>query len=56
MTPAVQRLIGFTVLACGLGLRLDTTWQGLALVSILGGGAVVVRALYREASVSPPGE
>jgi hypothetical protein len=56
VTAAVQRLIGFVVLVSGIGLRLDTSWQRTAFVLILAGGAVVVRALWREASVSGPAE
>lgn len=56
MTPAVIRVLGFLALVHGLGLRLDSSWQGTALVLVLGGGAAVVWALVREASVSAPPE
>lgn len=52
MTPALGRLIGFVVLVHGLGLRLDSTWQGTALALILGGAALLGWAVVSEASVS----
>jgi hypothetical protein len=45
-------VIGFVVLVHGLGLRLDSTWQGTALVLILGGAALLGWAAVGEASVS----
>jgi hypothetical protein len=56
MPPAVRRLAGFVALSCGIGLRLDTTWQVTALLLIVGGAGAVVQALVAEASVSPPRE
>lgn len=56
MTPALGRLGGFLALVYGIGLRLDSTWQGTAMVLMIGGGALVGWALAREASVSESGE
>lgn len=56
MTPAVIRVLGFLALVHGIGLRLDSAWQGTAVLLILGGGAAVVWALASEASVSGPPE
>ena len=56
MTPALARIVGFTVLVHALGLRLDSTWQWTALLGILGGGALAVWALVAEAFVSGSGE
>lgn len=50
MSAAVIRLLGFLALAMGLGLRLDSEWQGAAILLILGGGTAVVWALVTEAS------
>lgn len=55
MTPALGRLVGFVGLVHGLGLRLDSSWQGTAWVLILAGGALLAWALVTEASVSQPG-
>jgi hypothetical protein len=48
-------LVGFVGLVHGLGLRLDSSWQGTAWVLILAGGALLAWALVTEASVSQPG-
>jgi hypothetical protein len=56
VTPGQRRVFGFVVLAHGIGLRLDSTWQLTALAMIVGGGVLVVWALLTEASVSEPGE
>jgi hypothetical protein len=56
MTPALARVVGFTVLVHGLGLRLDSTWQWTALLAIAAGGALCLWALAAPASVSGPGE
>jgi hypothetical protein len=60
---ALWRPLGFFLLVVGLGLRLDTTWQGLAwvcmLVGTLAGGAglwELVRRSSRGAFVPRPGE
>ncbi|HWP65593.1 MAG TPA: hypothetical protein VNO26_06760 [Candidatus Limnocylindria bacterium] len=52
MTPALARIVGFVVLVHGLGLRLDSTWQGTAWLVILSGGALLAWWLARQASVS----
>jgi hypothetical protein len=56
VTPALGRVVGFVVLIHGLGLRLDSTWQGTASVLIVGGAALLGWALVGEASVSGRGE
>jgi hypothetical protein len=56
VTAPVIRILGFLALVHGIGLRLDSTWQGLALLLILGGGGAVIWALTSEASVSGPPE
>lgn len=56
MTPALARIVGFVTLVHGLGLRLDSTWQGTALVLILVGAGLLVRAFAGEAFVSGPRE
>ena len=52
MTPALARITGFVALVHGLGLRLDSTWQGTALVVILIGAALLAWAFAGEAFVS----
>lgn len=56
MTAGQVRVAGFLALVHGIGLRLDSTWQGTALVLIVGGLVLTLAALVREASVSGPGE
>lgn len=42
----VARPAGFLVLMLGIGLRLDTAWQGLAGIVLLLGGAVTAVGLW----------
>jgi hypothetical protein len=56
VTAGQARVAGFLALVHGIGLRLDSTWQGTALVLIVGGLVLTLAALAREASVSGPGE
>ena len=56
MTPALARIVGFVVLVHGLGLRLDSSWQGTALALILGGVALLAWAFAGQAFVSERGE
>ena len=56
MTPALARIVGFVVLVHGLGLRLDSSWQGTALALILGGAALLVWAFAGQAFVSERSE
>jgi len=56
VTAGQARVAGFLALVHGIGLRLDSTWQGTALLLIVGGLVLVVGALAREASVSGSGE
>ena len=55
MTPALARIVGFVTLVHGLGLRLDSTWQGTALVVMLIGGALLAWAFAGQAFVSQRG-
>jgi hypothetical protein len=55
----LARPLGFLLLMLGFGLRLDTSWQGLAWVLILAGAAVAARGLAggaasRSSSASVP--
>jgi hypothetical protein len=52
MTPALARILGFVTLVHGLGLRLDSTWQGTALVVILIGTGLLAWAFAGPAFVS----
>jgi hypothetical protein len=52
MTPALARILGFVTLVHGLGLRLDSTWQGTALVVILIGAGLLAWAFAGQAFVS----
>jgi hypothetical protein len=54
MSPGVVRIAGLVVLAHGLGLRLDSSWQRTALALIVAGAAALAWSLSREASVSAP--
>ena len=54
MSPGVARIAGLVVLAHGLGLRLDSSWQRTALALIVAGAAALAWSLPREASVSRP--
>jgi len=45
--------LAFLVLMLGFGLRLDSTWQGLARV-VLAAGAVAAAVALRRAFVPPP--
>jgi hypothetical protein len=40
------RVVGFLLLVLGFGFRLDTAWQGLAWLLLLGGAAVTGRGLW----------
>jgi len=40
------RVVGFLLLMLGFGLRLDTGWQGLAWLLLLGGVATTGRGLW----------
>jgi hypothetical protein len=60
---ALWRPVAFFALMVGLGLRLDTDWQGVAWLLILGGaagGAVGIAGLVRrrgsDASVQTDGK
>lgn len=59
------RVVGFLLLMLGFGLRLDTGWQGLAWMLLLGGAAATGRGLWLlsrrdtrpdDAFVRQPGE
>ena len=52
MTPDLARITGFVVLVHGLGLRLDSTWQGTAAVIMLIGAALLAWAFAGPAFVS----
>jgi len=47
------RAVGFLLLVLGLGLRLDTTWQGFAWLLILAGAAVAGMGLWLLATRPP---
>jgi len=42
----IARPTGFLLLVLGLGLRLDSSWQGAAWLLILAGGAVAAAGLW----------
>lgn len=46
--------LGFFVLMLGLGLRLDTAWQGLAWVLIVAGATGAALALWDERATPRP--
>jgi hypothetical protein len=52
------RPLGFFLMMLGFGLRLESTWQGVGLVLLLGGGAAAVAGLMRPggAFVAPEGK
>jgi hypothetical protein len=45
----VWRPVGFLLLMIGFGLRLDTSWQTLAVVLIVGGAVAASRGFRRPA-------
>ena len=55
MPSGELRPLGFFVMMLGFGLRLESTWQGLGLVLLLGGGAAGAAGLRRARAFVPPG-
>lgn len=55
MSERGLRAAGFLVLMLGLGLRLDTAFQGLAWVLVVGGAGTAALGLLRLATRPPDG-
>jgi hypothetical protein len=54
MSAGEMRPLGFFLAMIGFGLRLETAWQGLGLVLVVGGGAVAVAGLLRSGGAFVP--
>jgi len=56
MPAGELRPLGFFSMMLGFGLRLDSTWQGLGLVLVLGGAAAAAAGLLRLGGAFVPPE